>query len=222
MKTNNYLLKTIKTSTNGIILWVLILASFLVDSCATNDIVRDWNSTEEPKQNIESIMIMGLVNQVSLRSDTEYEMADAARKTGLKPTISMTMFPPQFGKPFDDTERIKERLQERGIDAILTVAIIDIKAERYVGPEKTYVPLVYYDRFTNYYYRTEAVVYKPGYFTLQTRYFLETNLYEVKSGKLIWSGRSYAFDPQDFESFLPKYAKRLFKELGKTDITSIN
>lgn len=222
MKTNNYLLKTINTSTNGKFLWVLILASFLINSCATKDIVRDWNSDEEQKQNVESIMIMGLVNQVSLRSDTEYEMADAARKIGLKPTISMTMFPPQLGKPFDDTERVKERLQERGIDAILTVAIIDIKAERYVGPEKTYVPLVYYDRFTNYYYRTGVVVYKPGYFTLQTRYFLETNLFEIKSGKLIWSGRSYAFDPQDLKRFLPKYAKRLFKELRKTDIMSIN
>lgn len=222
MRTNNYLLKKIKASTNGIFLWGLILTSFLMNSCATKDIVRDWNSTEESKKNVESIMIMGLVNRVSLRSDIEHEMADVARKMGLKPTISMHMFPPELGKPFDDTERLKERLKEKGIDAILTVAIIDIKAERYVGPEKTYVPLVYYDQFTNYYHRTGTVVYKPGYFTLQTRYFLETNLYEVKNGKLIWSGRSYAFDPHDFEMFIPKYTKRLFKELNKTDILSIN
>ena len=218
MRTNNYLLKKIKTSTNGILLWGLILTSFLMNSCATKDIVRDWNSTEEPKKNVESIMIMGLVNQLSLRSDIEFEMADAAHKTGLKPTNSMAMFPPEFGKPLDDIERIRERLQERGIDAILTVAILDIEAKRYVGPEKTYVPLVYYDWFTNYYYQTAAVVYKPGYFTFQTRYFLETNLYDVKSGKLLWSGRSYAFDPQDFERFVKKYGKRLFKELHKTDI----
>jgi hypothetical protein len=57
------------------------------------------------------------------------------------------------------------------------------------------------------------LVYKPGYYTLQTRYFLETNLYEVKGGKLIWSGRSYVFDPQNIERFMAKYAKRLFKEL---------
>jgi len=207
------LITTIKISTNGIIFWIFLLAIILMNSCATKDIVRDWNSGEEHKRNVESIMIMGLVNQVSLRSDIEYEMSNAAHKIGLKATNSMRIFPPELGKPFDDTERIKVRLQERGIDAILTVAIVDIKAERYVGPEKTYVPLAYYDRFTNYYYRTEAVVYKPGYFTLQTRYFLETNLYEVKGGKLIWSGRSYVFDPQDVEKIVPKYAKKLFKEM---------
>ena len=206
-------LTTTKVSKNGIIFWIFLLATIVINSCTTKDIVRDWNSGEEHKRNVESIMIMGLVNQVSLRSDIEYEMSDAAHKIGLKATNSMRMFPPELGKPFDDTERIKVRMQERGIDAILTVAIIDIKAERYVGPEKTYVPLAYYDRFTNYYYRTEAVVYKPGYFTLQTRYFLETNLYEVKGGKLIWSGRSYVFDPQDVEKFVPKYAKKLFKEM---------
>ena len=206
-------LTTTKVSKNGIIFWIFLLATIVINSCTTKDIVRDWNSGEEHKRNVESIMIMGLVNQVSLRSDIEYEMVESAHKVGLKATNSMRMFPPELGKPFDDTERIKVRMQERGIDAILTVAIIDIKAERYVGPEKTYVPLAYYDRFTNYYYRTEAVVYKPGYFTLQTRYFLETNLYEVKGGKLIWSGRSYVFDPQDVEKFVPKYAKKLFKEM---------
>lgn len=207
------LLTTIKISTNGIIFWIFLFATILISSCATKDIVRDWNSGEEHKRNVESIMIMGLVNQVSLRSDIEFEMSNAARKIGLKATNSITIFPPELGKPFDDTERIKVRMQERGIDAILTVAIIDIKAERYVGPEKTYVPLAYYDRFTNYYYRTEALVFKPGYVSLQTRYFLETNLYEVKTGKLVWSGRSYIFDPRDVERFVPKYANKLFKEL---------
>lgn len=186
---------------------------FLLNGCASTDHVRDWSSSDAYKQNFEKILIMGLVNNVSLRNDIEHKMVDAAHKKGLKATNSMSMFPPELGKPFDDTERIKVRLQERGFDAILTVAIIDIKAKRYVGPEKRYVPLVYYNRFTNYYYRTEALVYKPGYVSLQTRYFLETNLYEVKAGKLVWSGRSFAFDTEDLERTVSKYAKKLYKEL---------
>ena len=190
----------------------------LMNSCASTNHVRDWSTSEAYETNFEKILIMGLVNQVSLRNDIEYEMVDAAHKIGLKATNSMAMFPPELGKPFDDTERIKVRLQETGFDGIITVAIIDIAAERYVGPETKYVPLVYYDRFTNYYYRTEALVYKPGYFSLHTRYFLETNLYELKAGKLVWSGRSFAFDAQDVERTVPKYANKLFKELQKEGV----
>ena len=195
-----------------------IPAMILMNSCASTDHVRDWTSSEDYKRNFEKVLIMGLVNKVSLRNDIEYEMVDAAEKIGLKAINSMTMFPPELGKPFDDTERLKERLREKNFDGILTVALIDVTEERYVGPETKYVPLVYYNRFTNYYYRTEALVYRPGYFSLQTRYFIETNLYELKNGALVWSGRSYAFDAHDVEKKVPSYAKKLFKELLKNGV----
>ena len=197
---------------------VALPTMILMNSCATKDIVREWSPSEDHEQKLEKILIMGLVNQVSLRNDVEYEMTDAAHKFGLKATNSMAMFPPELGKPFEDAEKLRLRLQERGFDAIITVAIIDIEAERYVGPEKKYVPMVYYNRFTNYYHRTEVLVYKPGYFSLKTRYFLETNIYELKAGRLIWSGRSTVFDPQDVERFVPRYSKKLFKELQITGI----
>jgi len=213
-KNPNYsFLKNCWTTKACTIILAALPTIILMNSCTSTDHVRDWSASDAYKRNFEKVMIMGLVNKVSLRNDIEYELVDAAHKIGLKATNSMAMFPPELGKPFDDTERIKVRLQEAGFDGILTVALIDYTAERYVRPEKKYVPMVYYDQFTNYYYRTEVLVYKPGYFSLQTKYFLETNLYEIKGGKLVWSGRSYIFNPQDVERFVPKYAKKLFKEL---------
>jgi hypothetical protein len=212
---NSYygVLKNCWSAISYIIFLAALPTIFLLNGCASTDHVRDWSSSDAYKRDFENVMIMGLVNRISLRNDVEYALVDAAHKIGLNATNSMAMFPPELGKPFNDTERIRERLQEAGFDGILTVAVIDYTAERYVKPETRYVPLVYYNRFSNYYYRTEALVYKPGYFSLQTRYFLETNLYEINGGKLVWSGRSYVFEPQDIERFMPKYAKRLFKEL---------
>ena len=215
------ILKTTRISATYMVFSVIISLLVLLNSCASTDHVRDWSSSEEYDRLFGNLMIMGLVNKVSLRNEVEYEVTEAAHKIGLKATNSMAMFPPELGKPFDDTERIKVRLQEKGFDGILTVAIIDVSAERYVKPETKYVPLVYYDRFTNYYYRTEALVYKPGYFSLQSRYFMETNLYELKAGKLVWSGRSFAFDAQELERTLPSYAKKLFKELLKEGVIAI-
>jgi hypothetical protein len=103
----------------------------------------------------------------------------------------------------------------RGIDAILTVAIIDVKAERYVRPETklmchwlttTGLQTIITER--KHWSISQAIS------TLQARYFLETkSLRSEKAGKLVWSGRSYVFDPQDVERFVPKYAKKLFKEM---------
>lgn len=207
------ILKNCWNTINCNFFFAVLPAMFLINSCASTDQVRDWRSSEDYDQSYKKVLIMGLVNKVSLRTDIEYEVTDAARKAGLKAVNSMSMFPPQLGNPFDDLEHLKTTLREKDFDGILTVSFIDVSEERYVGPNTEYIPLVYYDRFSNYYYRTRALVYKPGYSTLQTRYFLETNLYELKVGKLVWSGRSFAFDAGELESIVPKYANRLFKKL---------
>jgi hypothetical protein len=191
----------------------IVFVLLLINGCATTTHIREWSSSDEFDRNFKKILIMGLVNNVSLRNDIEGEVIHAARKYNMKSINSMSMFPPELGKPFDDTERVRTRLQESEFDGILTIALIDVTAERYIRPERKYVPLVYYNRFGNYYYRTYAQVYKKGYFALESKYFLETNLYELKNGSLLWSGRSFAFDPHDVEKFVPAYAKRLFKEL---------
>jgi len=198
----------------GTVLFTLII----MNSCNSTYHVRTWKSSNDFDRNFNKILIAGLIHDESYRSYVESELLSAARKVNLTGTNSMRMFPPESGRPFEDIDTVLVRLKERGFDAILTVAIIDNTAARYIPPERTYVPREYYDRLKNYYYRTYEVVYKPGYFGFEDRYFLETNLFDVETGVLIWSGRSYTFLPQDLESFLPRYSRRLFKELQNTGI----
>ena len=199
---------------------LIVFVTILWCGSATSSLgqIRDWSSGEEYDNKFKNVLIMGLVNSVSLRNDIEDQVVGAARKIKLKATNGMSMFPPELGKPFDDTERVKNRLQEKGFDGMLTVALIDVVAKRYIPPERKYAPLVYYDRFSNYYYRTHALVYKPGYVSKDSRYFIETNLYELKVGSLVWSGRSRVFDPSEVKTFVPAYAKKLFKALVKRGV----
>ena len=205
--------KTNRIPSDWRILGAILTAMVLMNSCATSFHVRAWSSNAEFDRNINKILVMGLVNDVGRRFDLEREIVDAAREINMSGTKGMALFPPELGKPFDNIEMVRERLQERGYDAILTVTILDVRAERFIPPERRFVPMVYYNRFGNYYYQTYAVVYKRGYLTQETKYFLETNLYELKGGNLVWSGRSFAIDPWEFDRFIPRYSRRLFKEL---------
>lgn len=175
--------------------------------------MSSWKSSQEYDRKFKQILAMGLINNVTIRQDTETELVHAANDVGLKSTNSMSLFPPELGKPIEDIERVKARLREIGMDGILTVALIDVKAERYVASEVAYEPFVYYDRFRNYYYRTYTAVYKPGYYAQNSEYFLETNFYELTGGSLVWSGRSKVFSYGELEATLPQYAKTLFKQL---------
>ncbi len=192
---------------------LLIILAIIASGCVPEGLTRTWSTTQEYDREFKNIMVMGLVNNVNLRNDVENVVVNAARKTGMKSSNGMAMFPPELGKPFEDVERAKARMRERGFDGVLTVAIIDIKAERYIPPSQEYEPLMYYNRFGNYFFRTYDLVYKPGYFAEYSKFFIETNFYELKGGQLVWSGRSRVFEPGELNSFLSIYARGLFKEL---------
>jgi hypothetical protein len=193
-----------------------LLFSFIIillSGCTPEGLMRTWSTNEEYNRSFQNIMAMGLVNNVNLRNDLENEVVYAAQKAGIKSKNAMSMFPPELGKPFEDIERVKTRLKDKGFDGILTIALINVSAERYIGPDVAYEPLVYYDRFRTYYFRTYELVYRPGYFSQYAKYFIETNFYELGAGKLVWSGRSRVFEPDELESFSTVYARQLFQEL---------
>ena len=75
-------LTTIRLSESCKVFWALLATLILMNSCATKDIVREWDSGKDYEQNIDRILIMGLVNLLSLRNDVEYDMVDAANKFG--------------------------------------------------------------------------------------------------------------------------------------------
>lgn len=182
-------------------------------ACTPEGTMRTWSSSQEYDRKFGKVLVMGLVNDVTLRSDIESDLVYAAGKNNLKAANGMSLFPPELGKPFEDIERVKSRLRDKGFDGIITVSLIDIRAERYREAQVSYEPLVYYDRFRNYYYRTYDLVYRPGYYSAYSKYFIETNFYELKGGSLVWSGRSEIFAYGELDSFAPGFAKRLFKEL---------
>jgi hypothetical protein len=165
------------------ILFLLSLALLL--GCLETLNMRTWSSAEDHDKYFKNLLIMGLVNNVNLRNDVENEVVFAARKAGILSTNGMSLFPPELGKPFEDIERVKSRLREGGFDGIITVTLIDVQSERYTASDTQYLPFVYYDRFRNYYYQTNELVYRPGYFTRNTKYFIETNFYELGNGKLV-------------------------------------
>ncbi|WP_420316198.1 hypothetical protein [Ekhidna sp.] len=186
---------------------------FSLNSCVPEGLMRTWSTTEEYDKQFNSILVMGLINNVNLRNEIENDVVYTGRKFDLRCTNGMSMFPPELGKPFDDVERAKERMRQNGFDGVITVTLVDVNEPRYIPADLAYAPLVYYDRFGNYFFRTYDLVYRPGYFTRDTKYFIETNFYELKVGKLVWSGRSTIFRPDELSRYLPTYSKGLFKEL---------
>ena len=70
---------------------------------------------------------------------------------------------------------------------------------------------------SSYYSRTlYGRIYSPGYYTTNTRYFWESNLYDLSDGKLIYSAQSQSFEPSTSERLGKEYGKLIVDDiLGK-------
>ena len=103
------------------------------------------------------------------------------------------------------------KLRSSGIDGILSVTLLDKEQEQNYVPNNTlYYPLVpRFSRFWGYYSYYYPRINDPGYYRTSTRYFLEANLYDAKTNKLIYSAQSETFDPSSRESFAADYAKAI-------------
>jgi hypothetical protein len=56
-------------------------------------------------------------------------------------------------------------------------------------------------------------------YALDRTFFLESNLYDIASEKLLWSIQSTANNPEDLDSFFKGYSKLLRDHLKKEGLT---
>jgi hypothetical protein len=67
-----------------------------------------------------------------------------------------------------------------------------------------------YYGYYNYYY---PQVYSPGYYSVDKTYYLETNMYDIASDKLVWSVQSEASNPTNLSDTFKSYSYMLIKHL---------
>jgi len=151
----------------------------------------------------------------------EDSQAKAATAEGIATVKSYEVFGPNFLAHNPTKEEIIAKIKETGCDAVFTSALIDEKSEtRYVPGTTTYTPYGYggYGGYGYYggfggYYGSSAYMYEPGYYTEDKTYFIESNLYDLESGDIVWSVQSEAYNPSNMDNIARTYSSLLFEKL---------
>jgi hypothetical protein len=63
-------------------------------------------------------------------------------------------------------------------------------------------------------------VYSPGYVSVNTRFFWESNLYDVSSKKLLYSVQSETFNPSSAADMGKAYSRIVVKNMTKEGIVA--
>jgi hypothetical protein len=201
---------------------VIILASLLFSSgCTTSRITSSWKSKSEVISEYQKILVLGLIreNDRALQQMMEMHLAEDLKGLGYNAVTSLDEFGPKAFENLSEKEAI-DKLKNSGIDAVLSIVLLDKQKEQYYIPGRLfYSPYgIYYNRFWGYRGVLYQRIYEPGYYVEDTRYFWESNLYEMKNQQLIYSAQTQSFDPLTTQSQAHEYGKLIVKNMLQNGI----
>jgi hypothetical protein len=193
-----------------------LLALMFVTACTTTKITSSWKAANVQPKHYSKILVLGLIKDSdrSLQEKMEAHLVDDLKSKGYNAVGSLQEFGPKAFSNVTEAEALA-RLKQSNIDAVVTIVLLDKQKERnYVPGRMYYSPYVmYYNRFWPYYGTLNYRIYEPGYYVTDTRYFWESNVYEVSTQSLLYSVQTKSFDPANSESLGHEYGRLIIKAI---------
>jgi hypothetical protein len=193
--------------------------------CNTSKITNSWKSDNTADYKFKKILVLGLIRESdrTLQQNMENHLVEDLLRRGYKAESALTEYGP---KAFDkmDEEAAIGKIKNTGVDAVITIVLLDKKKERkYIPGNLFFSPYgYYYNHFWGYRSTLYNRIYEPGYYVTDTKYFWESNLYDMETQKLVYSVQTQSFDPSNSESMGHEYGQIIVKDMIRNNILNNN
>ena len=177
--------------------------------CTSSRITHSWKSKNVVAKKYDNILVMDLNNEtdISIVEKMENHMVGDLTDLGYSSTSSLKEYGPETFRKIYDGSAITQ-LQNSRFDVVITIVLLT-KTQ-----EKVYIPGGFLGYFNSIYDR----IYTPGYYSTSTRYFWESNLYDIATRELLYSARTESFDPASTERLGHEYGKMIVKDMVKKKV----
>lgn len=193
----------------------MLVAVSILAACSKSKttIPLSWRSPGYEQTTFEKLFVIGVGENEGTRRLFEDTFARALASEGTTAQASWGHLPQSTRLT---EEQIRGALEGGGFDGVLITRLLGVEQQQEYVPPSTYTAPTTHYGYYGYYGTSYAVVHDPGYFKTNTMFRLETNLYSVATGNLVWSGQSETLNPESLaeviESMTSTVAKRLKAE----------
>ena len=205
--------------------WVALSLLIIAIGCSSSRITHTWVSATAAQKQYSKIMVVSLMKDYdhNLRERMESHMVSDLNSKGFTATSAFMEYGP---KEFDNSNEaaVIDKIKSSGVDAIMTIVLLNKEKERYYVPGRVnYSPYaVYQRRFWGYYSTMYDRVYSPGYYeAIDTRYFWESNLYDMATKELVYSVQTESFNPASSENLGHEYGQLIIKDMTKAGLMAV-
>ncbi|MCV9387686.1 hypothetical protein [Reichenbachiella ulvae] len=212
----------------GISLILLILVA--TSGCSPS--LVSWTSPAYEPHQFKKVVVFGMFQRLDVRLAFEESLVDALMEIGYPAGHGMTLIPPSY--EISSNEDMQRIIKKENFDLVIMASTVDEKKETQYHPGNTgyaYGPYGY-DMYNYYNYRYGYNVYyggygygwqDAGYYTEETRYIIECQLYDLSPDAktetgIIYTGQSQVLESSNIRTLAARYAKILLKDLKENKI----
>jgi hypothetical protein len=189
-----------------------VCAGLLLSSaCGTQtDVSSVWNN-KVAKEKRHSLLVIAVVKKPENRRKFEDRFALELRLKGVKAATSYKHLPTDERL----TEAaIRKLIADRDIDGVVITTMLGVsEQEEYVAPQYRS-----HGGYYDYYGYSYGNVYDPGHIHKTTRVVLETQVYELSDGEMMWAGQSETFDPHGVRDAISSVSKAVARQMSKDGV----
>ena len=201
--------------------WLVLAAMMLTAGCLSSKITSTWKAKDYVPGTYNKIMVLALIREAdrTLQENMESHLVGDLKALGYNAISSYDEYGPKAFNKMDEETAVKS-LKKSNVDAVITIVLLDKEKERkYVAGHIYYSPYgYYYNRFWNYRTTLYNRIYEPGYYVTNTKYFWESNLYDMATQQLVYSVQTQSFDPASSDFLGHEYGKLIVQEMVKEKV----
>ena len=211
-------------------------------------LLGSWTKEDLEPKKYEKLAVLVFSPNVNSRGNVELALAEEFEKADVNAMSTFSLFTMASNMAeikaagiTDEQieEAMKKKVKDNNIDALLIISVLNTtEHERYVqgggvsvgvgvsgggmGFANPYYKNMAYPAYTypyyGYYSYTVASTSSPGYYEKTTDAFLESNLYDIESEKLIWTAQTKSKEVTSVEKEAPKFAKVIVDDIIKKKV----
>ncbi len=193
-------------------------------SCSLTNLNAVWKDPQYQGGKLKNILVIGGSTNQVIRRIFEDEFTAKLKTRGTSAIPSYSIFPEEKTL---EKDTIESKSQDLGVDAILFTRVVDTKVKQAFSPQPydLYYRGTYFynwpNRYSRFYTRGSPAMYRyhnDRYYSEYEVVNVETNLYDVQTGKLIWSGVLDTFVGGSNELEITSLVEAIMKSLSENQL----
>jgi hypothetical protein len=192
---------------------LLLLAAAVFSSCATQtSLTQQWHDPTFKGTPNQKIFVLALTGDQRKIMIWETGMDQALTSVGVTPIPASSVINFNPGNPLPDSLAVVNLIKNSGADLVMVSRLLN------VNQVQTYVPGTVAYGYGYYGYGGMGYMSTPGYYETDTQFELETNVFDIKSEKLVWSGASQTVDPSTGSDLASSVATTVVTNMVQTGV----